>query len=129
MRLSISRSAKIKSNEKNLKKVWEVSQRSIKEDWTEWLRKFSVELLKESPSPALRSCISLANDYHQLVRELFNAGFVSCWTELPEQYQEELVRSLETALLSPNIPPEILQTLLNLAEFMEQVTPEPPFHS
>ncbi len=31
-----------------------------------------------------------------------------------------MVRSLETALISPNIPPEILQALLNLAEFMEQ---------
>jgi FKBP12-rapamycin complex-associated protein len=27
---------------------------------------------------------------------------------------------LEAALLSPNIPPETLQALLNLAEFMEQ---------
>jgi FKBP12-rapamycin complex-associated protein len=43
---------------------------------------------------------------------------VSCWSELHEQ-QQELVRSLETAFLSPNIPPEILQILLNLAEFME----------
>jgi FKBP12-rapamycin complex-associated protein len=29
------------------------------------------------------------------------------------------VYSLETALNAPNIPPEILQNLLNLAEFME----------
>jgi len=34
-------------------------------------------------------------------------------------YQEELVRSIECALVSPHIPPEILQILLNLAEFME----------
>ncbi|EFA77745.1 protein kinase [Heterostelium album PN500] len=110
---------KLKANEQHLKNAWETSQRSTKEDWVEWIRRFSVELLRESPSPALRSCLSLAQDYHPLVRELFNAGFVSCWTELHEQYQDELVTSLETALLSPNIPPEILQTLLNLAEFME----------
>ncbi|EAL66546.1 protein kinase, Atypical group [Dictyostelium discoideum AX4] len=110
---------KLKANEQHLKNAWETSQRSTKEDWGEWIRRFSVELLRESPSPALRSCLSLAQDYHPLVKELFNAGFVSCWTELHEQFQEELVRSLETALLSPNIPPEILQTLLNLAEFME----------
>lgn len=30
-----------------------------------------------------------------------------------------MVKALETALVSPNIPPEIVQTLLNLAEFME----------
>ncbi|KYQ91695.1 protein kinase [Tieghemostelium lacteum] len=110
---------KLKANEMHLKNAWETSQRSTKEDWVEWIRRFSVELLRESPSPALRSCLSLAQDYHPLVKELFNAGFVSCWTELHEQYQDELVHSLETALMSPNIPPEILQTLLNLAEFME----------
>eukprot|EP00026_Physarum_polycephalum_P000091 Phypoly_transcript_00091.p1 GENE.Phypoly_transcript_00091~~Phypoly_transcript_00091.p1 ORF type:complete len:2307 (+),score=451.47 Phypoly_transcript_00091:133-7053(+) len=110
---------KLKVNEQSLKKAWEASQRSTKEDWAEWIRRFSVELLRESPSPALRSCLTLAQDYPPLVRELFNAGFVSCWNELHEQYQDELVHSLETALLSPNIPHEILQILLNLAEFME----------
>ena len=40
--------------------------------------------------------------------------------ELSDTYQEELVRSLETALQSPTVPPEIIQTILNLAEFMEQ---------
>ena len=33
--------------------------------------------------------------------------------------QEQLVRSLEAALASPTIPPDIVTTLLNLAEFME----------
>lgn len=54
-----------------------------------------------------------------MARELFNAGFVSCWTELHEQYQDQCVYSLEMALNAPSIPPEILQNLLNLAEFME----------
>jgi hypothetical protein len=47
----------------------------------------AVELLKESPSPALRSCSALAQKYHALARELFNAAFVSCWTDLYDQYQ------------------------------------------
>ncbi len=68
---------KLKVNEQSLKKAWEASQRSTKEDWVEWIRRFSVELLRESPSPALRSCLSLAQEYPPLVRELFNAGFVS----------------------------------------------------
>ena len=51
-------------------------------------------------------------------RDLFNAAFVSCWTELSEQQQDELIRSLEQALTSQDIP-EVTQTLLNLAEFME----------
>lgn len=47
-------------------------------------------------------------------RELFAAGFVSCWAQLNEASQKQLVRSLEMAFSSPNIPPEILATLLNL---------------
>jgi len=110
---------KLTVNQQKLKKAWEASQRSTKDDWIEWIRRFSVELLKESPSHALRACAALAAVYYPLARELFNAAFVSCWTELYDQYQDELVKSLETALTSPQVPPEILQTLLNLAEFME----------
>ncbi|KAL3475819.1 armadillo-type protein [Aspergillus californicus] len=106
-------------NQQHLKNAWDASQKSTREDWQEWIRRFSIELLKESPSPALRACASLAGIYQPLSRDLFNAAFVSCWTELYDQYQEELVRSIEKALTSPNIPPEILQILLNLAEFME----------
>jgi len=51
-------------------------------------------------------------------RDLFNAAFVSCWTELSQQHQNELVKSLEQALRVPDLP-EITQTILNLAEFME----------
>ena len=52
------------------------------------------------------------------VRELFNAAFVSCWMELTPIQKEDLVVNFKQALLVPNIP-EITQTLLNLAEFME----------
>lgn len=110
---------KIVVNQQHLKNAWDASQKSTREDWQEWIRRFSVELLKESPSSALRACASLAGIYQPLARDLFNAAFVSCWTELYDQYQEELVRSIEKALTSPNISPEILQVLLNLAGFME----------
>ena len=42
---------------------------------------------------------------------------MSCWSELHEELQNELVKHLEMALESQI--PEITQTLLNLAEFME----------
>jgi phosphatidylinositol kinase/protein kinase (PI-3 family) len=106
-------------NQQNLRRAWEASQRSTKEDWMEWMRRFSIELLRESPSAALRSCCALAQAYNPLARALFNPAFVSCWNELYEQYQDYLVRALETAFQSDTIPAEILQTLLNLAEFME----------
>lgn len=51
-------------------------------------------------------------------RDMFNAIFLACWSELQESHQVELADSLEQALTTQNIP-EITQTLLNLAEFME----------
>jgi FKBP12-rapamycin complex-associated protein len=110
---------KLAVNQQHLKNAWETSQKSTREDWIEWMRRFSVELLRESPQQALRACTSLASIYNPIARTLFNSAFVSCWTELYDQYQEELVHSIETALTSADIPPEILQMLLNLAEFME----------
>jgi FKBP12-rapamycin complex-associated protein len=110
---------KLAVNQQHLKNSWETSQKSTREDWIEWMRRFSVELLRESPQQALRACTSLASIYNPIARTLFNSAFVSCWTELYDQYQEELVHSIETALTSADIPPEILQMLLNLAEFME----------
>ena len=110
---------KLMVNQEHLKASWEASIKSTKEDWQEWIRRFSIELLRESPSNALRACAQLASVYTPLAKDLFNSAFVSCWTELYDQYQEDLIRSLEIALMSDAIPPEILQMLLNLAEFME----------
>lgn len=112
-------SKKLPVNQLVLKNAWECSQQRTKEDWQEWIRRLSIQLLKESPSHALRACSGLAGIYYPLARELFNASFASCWTELYTQYQEDLVQSLCMALSSPNNPPEIHQTLLNLVEFME----------
>ncbi|XP_029434781.1 serine/threonine-protein kinase mTOR isoform X2 [Rhinatrema bivittatum] len=102
----------------NLQKAWGAARRVSKDDWLEWLRRLSVELLKDSSSPALRSCWSLAQAYNPLARDLFNAAFLSCWSELNEDQQDELIRSIEQALTSQDIA-EVTQTLLNLAEFME----------
>ncbi|TPX76526.1 hypothetical protein CcCBS67573_g02191 [Chytriomyces confervae] len=112
-------SQKVHVNQQQLRKAWDTTQRSTKEDWVEWMRRFSVELLKESPSHSLRSCASLAAVYNPLARDLFNAGFVSCWSELADETKDDLVVALEAALGATNISPEITQTLLNLAEFME----------
>lgn len=67
----------------------------------------------------MKSIFHSSQVYPPLSKELFHAAFVSCWFELLEQYQENLVRSLEIAFRSEAIPPDILQMLLNLAEFME----------
>lgn len=111
-------SKKLRVNQQQLQMTWDTSQRTTRDDWLEWLRRLSLELLKESPSHALRATASIAGVYAPLAKELFNTSFYSCWGALQDQYKEDLVKSLETALTSPNIPPEVLQTLLNLAEYM-----------
>ncbi|XP_058826350.1 serine/threonine-protein kinase Tor [Topomyia yanbarensis] len=102
----------------DLQLAFKANRRVSKDDWLEWLRRLSIGLLKESKSPALRSCRTLAQNYPQLLKDLFNAAFVSCWTDLPDNLKEELSSSLQQALLVPDLP-EITQTILNLAEFME----------
>jgi FKBP12-rapamycin complex-associated protein len=107
-------------NQMALKKAWATSQRSTREDWLEWIRRFSVELLRESPSPALRACLSLGQEFPPIVKSLFNVAFDVAFVELSEQFRLDLVASLSTALDAPSLPQEILLQLLNLAEFMEQ---------
>ncbi|KAJ3878338.1 phosphatidylinositol 3-kinase [Lentinula edodes] len=106
-------------NQQHLKQAWDTSDVSTKEDWTAWMHKLSVEFMKESPSPALRACMSLVDVHTPLAKELFNAAFLSCWTELYDQYQEDLIRSIETAISAPSAPSELIHRWLNLAEFME----------
>lgn len=107
-----------KVNQVSLQRSWDVSQRASRDDWDEWMRRFAIQLLREAPSPALRSSASLAHAYQPLARELFSAAFACCWKELSEPYRVNLLHALETAFVA-DVSPEILQTLLNLAEFME----------
>ncbi|OSX64010.1 hypothetical protein POSPLADRAFT_1065405 [Postia placenta MAD-698-R-SB12] len=106
-------------NQQHLRDAWDVSQVSGKDDWIKWMHGISVEFMKESPSHALRACMSLVDIHQPLAKELFNAAFISCWGELFDHFQEDLVRSIECAITSPHAPSEVVHRLLNLAEFME----------
>jgi FKBP12-rapamycin complex-associated protein len=74
-------------NQQHLKQAWDISQVSTREDWNEWMHRLGVEFMKESPSHALRACMSLVDIHPPLAKELFNAAFISCWGELYDQYQ------------------------------------------
>ena len=78
---------KMTVNQQHLKQAWDTSQISTREDWSEWMHRLGVEFMKESPSHALRACMSLVDTYPPLAKELFNAAFLSCWGELYDQYQ------------------------------------------
>eukprot|EP01052_Picozoa_sp_SAG31_P012956 SAG31_NODE_768_length_12226_cov_3.928424_3_plen_2501_part_00 len=103
-----------------LAQAWDTSQRSTTEDWIDWMWRFEIELLRQSPSPSLRNCEPLAQLYKHLAVELFQTAFLAIWNELYDLQQTELIYNLEVAFGSSSIPPQILQMLLNLAEFMEQ---------
>mmetsp|Transcript_7922 Transcript_7922/g.11928 ORF Transcript_7922/g.11928 Transcript_7922/m.11928 type:complete len:2546 (+) Transcript_7922:104-7741(+) len=110
----------LKINQDNLRQAWNATKRHRREDWKAWIRGFAIELLKESPSPALRACSELARKYRPLARKLFNPAFVSCWIALDDKEQDQLVYHLELAFKAVNIPPNVVQLLLNLVEFMEK---------
>ena len=78
---------KMTVNQQHLKQAWDTSQISTREDWSEWMHRLGVEFMKESPSHALRACMSLVDTHPPLAKELFNAAFLSCWGELYDQYQ------------------------------------------
>jgi hypothetical protein len=73
-------SKRLKLNERNLQSAWECTEVASADDWFEWMRNFSQELIRESPSPALRSCLGDAESAiacllgkHQLT-DLFSSG-------------------------------------------------------
>jgi FKBP12-rapamycin complex-associated protein len=112
--------SKLKIDESKLHKAWAASNASTREDWVEWMRRLSVELIRESPQAPIRFCLEIAEEYYPLVTELFNAAFLSVWTALSRQSQEELIDCLMIAFKSPNVPADIMQMLLNLVEFLER---------
>ena len=79
--------SKMTVNQQHLKQAWDVSQIATKEDWLEWMHRLAVEFMKESPSHALRACMTLVEIHPPLAKELFNAAFISCWGDLYDQYQ------------------------------------------
>ncbi|KAG8832494.1 phosphatidylinositol kinase- protein kinase tor1 [Serendipita sp. 400] len=109
---------KLNVNQQHLKHAWDISNVVSREDWQEWFKNFSTELLRESTSPALRACATLVEAHPPLGLDLFNAAFISCWTELYSQYQEDLVPSI-TLALTTNRHADLTLILLNLVEFME----------
>jgi len=78
-------------NQQHLKQAWDTANVATRDDWLEWYRRVSVEFLKESPSHALRACAPLLDPgmsaSKELAKDLFNVSFLSCWTDLYENYQ------------------------------------------
>ena len=110
---------KLPMNQPVLTKACDTTSRSTKEEWMEWMKRLSMEFLLQSPSPSIRAAAAIGTGYYPLARELLNVAFISCWVDLYDQYQDQILKSIESAITSPSLPVEILQTFLNLAEYME----------
>ncbi|GMM52375.1 phosphatidylinositol kinase-related protein kinase [Starmerella bacillaris] len=107
-------------NPEFLRHAWATTGRSTNDDWTEWFRRISVEFLKQSPSPAMRACADIAVISPTLSRDLFSPSFYTVWAQLDDILKADLVDNVHAAMAAPNVPPDVLQTLLTLAEFMER---------
>eukprot|EP00178_Gracilaria_changii_P005125 TRINITY_DN182_c0_g1_i3.p1 TRINITY_DN182_c0_g1~~TRINITY_DN182_c0_g1_i3.p1 ORF type:complete len:2630 (+),score=297.38 TRINITY_DN182_c0_g1_i3:758-8647(+) len=99
---------------------WEVQPGFGEDDWVRWYSNLGAAMLEQSGSPAFRACVRISESYPQFTKLLFNAAFLSCWKHpLSSDSKVKLVNNLELALFSDTIPLNILQTLLNLYEFMD----------
>jgi serine/threonine-protein kinase mTOR len=74
-----------KVDSEKIKQEFDAAQISLKEDWVEWMRKVSVELLKQSPNPILYPCHTLAEVHNYIAHELFNISFATCWAVLNDK--------------------------------------------
>ncbi|KAJ2872287.1 phosphatidylinositol kinase- protein kinase tor1 [Coemansia aciculifera] len=119
---------KLEINEDMLRQSWDVPQRMLKDDWNDWIYKFSTELIRQSPSPALRACLGLALKYPALSSELFNAAFISCWNEISAEHRQDIANMFQEIAQLPEMSADILKSMLRLADLMER-NQQPPFVS
>jgi len=85
-----------------------------REGWYESFRNHMKSIVEETPVTTLRACKLIPYE-----PDLFNACFVSIWVKLNESEQNQIVRYLELALTNSDVP-EIINIILNLAEFVER---------
>eukprot|EP00981_Chlorochromonas_danica_P006380 scaffold1365_cov163-Ochromonas_danica.AAC.70 len=113
-------------NISSLETAWALAGRNNASDLSQWMGRLTIELIRQSPSPIIRACATLAKTHRPLAEELFNTSFHSLWEHLFAYQQGNeviidlpLINGIETALESQQIPKPIMISLLNLAEFME----------
>lgn len=110
--------------ETSLETAWALAGRNNASDLEMWMKRMSLEMIKQSPSSIIRECVELAKSYMPLARALFYISFHCIWNELYAADEDDvienipLINSIEMALQSPHIPKEVLIPLLNLAEYM-----------
>ncbi|CAF0732022.1 unnamed protein product [Adineta steineri] len=96
---------------------WTQAMQRNAKDLPMWLNKLQQLVLEQSPVYPLRAMgTCLAQVSPSIPRDLFNASFISCWSELNSQDRASLTAAL-TYVLSVCDKPDVIQIILNLAEF------------
>ncbi|CAF1149527.1 unnamed protein product, partial [Adineta ricciae] len=100
-----------------LRQHWQQAMQRNAKDLPMWLNKFQQLVLEQSPVYPLRAMgTCLAQVSPSIPRDLFNASFISCWSELNASDRSSLTVAL-TYVLSVCDKPDVIQIILNLAEF------------
>lgn len=107
-------------NKESLLNEFNPSNCSLEDDWKEWFKSSSKSLFLQSPSHALFCCQSVSDYYPPLISDLYNYAFISVWKMLNMDQKATIISYLNSALEGSKTPPEILLTILNLAEFIER---------
>ncbi|KAF0991745.1 hypothetical protein HZS_5835, partial [Henneguya salminicola] len=106
------------ANRANIMKAFQTTQRVYREDWTDWLNRLTLEIIKESPSVIIRFCGIVSQTYPPFGRCLLNFAFFSCWRELNYKDRQILTNCLLNALELHDMN-DIVFSILNLIEFLE----------
>ena len=110
-----------------LNRVWDSAGVVTRGDWTEWMHRISVELLRQSPSPYLRPCSAIADACQTTAYRLFKPGFLAMWIGCgfaiancfggPAGVARRLVKSLGVAMCSCSLSLKSLWLLFDLVDF------------
>lgn len=68
-------------NMQALETAWALSGRTTASDIRDWMRRLSIEFLRQSPSPILQQCAALAKFHQPLSNQLLNVSFMSLWDD------------------------------------------------
>ncbi|EAY12419.1 PIKK family atypical protein kinase [Trichomonas vaginalis G3] len=89
--------------------------------WQNWYQNLISTSILTSPCSTISCCSQLSSVHKQLAIYLFPAAFSSCWSILSEKDQIILSKKLSQSLQNPQMPNNLLRTLVNLVEQLERV--------
>lgn len=105
--------------EETFLELWVVESHFEGDDWVRWLSDLRATMFQHSGCHAFRSCVRVSEVNPAFTKNLFNAAFLSCWVSLTGETKIAICERLVEAISSSTIPLNVLQSLLNLFEFMD----------